>query len=194
MAAMGVEANVRSLDAIRQFRATLIRALDDVSAALASVRQEIGRTLHWIDHDCPAHWQQRVRSGFDQLAEARTQLARRQLMTVAGRHPECIDEKRILRLAKQRLADAQEMIRIVRRWSIQAHRAADEHSSRVGKIEQQLHHDVPRMLALLERILATLESYAALRAPALPEIDGPPGQPAGAPSAATPAAAAGGSP
>ena len=158
---MSPRANVRSLDAIRQFRPSVVRFEDDVTAALTGLRTELNRTLQWLDHDCPAYWQQQIRNGFDSVNEARTQLGRKQMMTVAGRHPDCIDEKKAFARAKQQLEFAQEKLKLCRQWSIKAHRAADEYSSRIGRTEQAIAQGLPRVMAILERIVLALESYTA---------------------------------
>ena len=163
---MSPRANVRSLDAIRYFRPAVLRFEEDVAAALGGLRTELNRTLQWIDHDCPAYWQQQVRSGFDNVAEARTQLTRRSMMTVAGHRPDCIDEKKALSRAKQNLEQAQEKLQLCRQWSIKAHRAADEYNSRIGRVEQALMQSVPRIKVILERVVLALEAYSAVDRPA----------------------------
>jgi hypothetical protein len=157
---MGSRANVRSFDAIRRFRAAVVEAETDLVSVLGALRQEVIRTLEWLDHDRPAHWQQQSRVCSDKLAEARTQLARRQMITVAGHRPECIEEKNELHRAKQRLEHAYEMIRVVRQWSIKAHRKADEYTGQIGRLEQMLLVDIPNMKSLLDRILNALDAYA----------------------------------
>src|SRR5580704_4134685 len=162
---MSPRANVRSLDAVREFRPAVVRFEDDVMAALTGLRTELNRTMQWLDHDCPAYWQHQIRNGFDTVAEARTQLSRKSMMTVAGHRSDCIDEKKALARAKQQLEFAQEKLRVCRQWSIKAHRAADEYNSRIGRAEQTLAHGVPRLMAILERITLALESYTAVERP-----------------------------
>jgi hypothetical protein len=162
---MSPRANVRSLDAVRQFRPAVVRFEDDVMAALTSLRTELNRTMQWLDHDCPAYWQHQIRNGFDTVAEARTQLSRKSMMTVAGHRSECIDEKKALARAKQQLEFAQEKLRVCRQWSLKAHRAADEYNSRIGRAEQTLTQGLPRLMAILERITLALESYTATEKP-----------------------------
>jgi hypothetical protein len=169
---MSPRANVRSLDAIRQFRPAVIRFGDDVTAALTGLRTELNRTLQWLDHDCPTHWQQQVRNGFDKVNEARTQLSRKQMMTIGGRHPDCIEEKKALVRTKQHLELAQEKVKLCRQWSIKAHRAADEYQSRIGRAEQAIVQGIPRMLAILERIVLALEQYTATEGPSRSEPHG----------------------
>jgi hypothetical protein len=157
---MGTRANVRSFDAIRLFRAAVIEAEADLVSVLGQLRQEILRTLEWLDHDRPAHWQHQSRLCSDKLAQARTELARRQMITVAGHRPECIEEKKALRRAKENLEHANQMIQTVRQWSIKAHHKSDEYSCQIGRLEQALLVDIPAMRSLLDRILASLEAYA----------------------------------
>ncbi len=107
--------------------------------------------------------------GFDHVNEARTQLSRKQMMTVGGRHPDCIEEKKALTRAKQQLEMAQEKLKLCRQWSIKAHRAADEYSSRIGRAEQAIAQGLPRIMAILERIVLALESYTASGRPSRSE-------------------------
>jgi hypothetical protein len=162
---MSPRANVRSLDAIRQFRPAVVRFEDDVMSALSGLRTELNRTLQWLDHDCPAYWQQQIRNGFDSVAEARTTLTRKSMMTVAGHRSDCIDEKKALAKAKQQLEFSQQKLQLCRQWSIKAHRAADEYTARIGRAEQSLGQGIPRLMALLERMVLALESYAAVDGP-----------------------------
>jgi exonuclease VII large subunit len=155
-------ANVRSLDSVQRFRPKVAQFEDDLASALTSLRVEISRTLQWIDHDCPSYWQNQVRQGFDRVAEARTQLTRKSMMTVAGHRSECIDEKKALAKAKANLELAQQKIQACRQWSIKAHHAADEYTARVGRVEQHVGKSLPRIKTMLDRMIAALEDYAAV--------------------------------
>ncbi len=159
---MSPRANVRSLDAIREFRPSVRRFEDDVMSALSMLRTELNRTLQWLDHDCPAYWQQQIRNGYDNVNEARTTLSRKSMMTVAGHRSDCIDEKKALAKAKLNLEFADSKLKLCKQWSIKAHRAADEYTARIGRAEQSLGQGIPKMLALLEKMVLALESYASV--------------------------------
>jgi hypothetical protein len=163
-------ANVRSLDSVQRFRPKVAQFEEDLGSALTSLRQEISRTLQWIDHDCPAYWQNQVRQGFDRVAEARTTLMRKQMITVAGHRAECIDEKKALAKAKQNLDIAQEKVQACRQWSIKAHHAADEYTARVGRVEQAVGRGLPRIKMMLDRMIAALESYAQVQRGAVDDL------------------------
>jgi hypothetical protein len=171
---MSPRANVRSLDSVQRFLPKVVKFEEDLGAALTSLRQEINRTLQWLDHDCPNYWQNQVRMGFDRVAEARTTLMRKQMITVAGHRSEAIDEKKALAKAKANLDLAQQKVQACRQWSIKAHHAADEYTARVGRVEQSIGKSLPRIKHMLKRMIMALESYAAVERAALSELDAAP--------------------
>ncbi len=164
-------ANVRSLDSVQRFRPKVAQFEEDLAAALTTLRVEINRTLQWIDHDCPQYWQNQVRTGFDRVAEARTQLTRKSMITVAGHRSECIDEKKALAKAKQNLELAQQKVQACRQWSIKAHHAADEYTARVGRVEQTVGKGLPRIKMMLDRMIAALEDYAQVQRGAASDLN-----------------------
>lgn len=162
---MSSAANVRSLEAIQRFRAALIRFADEANSALSSLRQDLDRTVEWIDHDRPRYWQQRMRMGADKVDQARSALARCRMRTIAGRHPTCVDEQVALRKAKHEIEVARQKVEVVRRWKIKLHQEADEYRGQIGVFEQRLYQELPRMVALLEGMLGALEAYVSVPKP-----------------------------
>ena len=156
---------------MQRFRPKVSQFEEDLAAALTTLRVEINRTLQWIDHDCPQYWQNQVRTGFDRVAEARTQLTRKSMITVAGHRSECIDEKKALAKAKQNLELAQQKVQACRQWSIKAHHAADEYTARVGRVEQMVGKGLPRIKMMLDRMIAALEDYAQLQRGAASDLN-----------------------
>jgi hypothetical protein len=164
-------ANVRSLESVQRFRPKIYQFEEDLEAALTSLRVEVKRTLQWIDHDCPSYWSNQVRLGFDRVAEARTTLMRKQMITVAGHRSEAIDEKKALAKAKQNLELAQQKVQACRQWSIKAHHAADEYTARVGRVEQSVGRGLPRIKMMLDRMIAALEDYAQVARGAVSDLN-----------------------
>jgi hypothetical protein len=163
---MPISANVRSVSSIEDFRGSLGRFQEEAAGTISSLRQEVNRFLDYIEHDRPAFWRQEMRKAFDEVAKARSELNRKQIVTVAGHKAECIEEKQALERAKRRLEMAQQKIEICRQWNTKAHDAADEYNASLGRLDQYLGNEVPKMFALLERILVTLEAYTSTAPPA----------------------------
>jgi hypothetical protein len=157
---MSLSANVRSVEAIRQFRVSVLKFAEEATAAAEMLRQQAHRALEWIDHDRPAFWRNETRRCFDDVAEARSHLAKRQQISVGGRRPACIEEKNTLQKARRRLETATSQNTSVRQWSVKIHRAADIYATRIARLDRILVHDVPQLVALLERIITALEAYA----------------------------------
>lgn len=93
-----------------------------------------------------------------------------------------MEEKQNHELAKRRLREAQEKVETVRRWTFKVRHEVDEYRGRIGQLQQSLDGDLPRMLALLDRMIAALESYVGIRGPqtgAQPAEDIPSAAPSG---------------
>ena len=157
---LATNANVRSLDALRDVRLALIAFRERASSALGSVRSKIDRTRAWLEQDRPIYWAEQERRAYDGGATARVGYETCKLRTVAGRHPECIEEKIALQKAKARLEYCQQKIVTVRRWVIEAGRQSDDYRGRAGALQRLLEEDIPNVLARVSRMIDALEAYA----------------------------------
>lgn len=161
-------AHVRDLDALRDFRAALIRFSEEVVGALQSMQMELQRGFEWIEHDRPAYWTAQTRRAFDRLAAARTALTVCRTRTVAGNKPACIEEKIAVEQAQARLRLCQEKVPEVKRWIVRLHHDADEFRGRMAGLRRLLDFELPQALAQLDRQIAALEAYAELPPPEAP--------------------------
>ncbi|HVW02326.1 MAG TPA: hypothetical protein VHB77_18375 [Planctomycetaceae bacterium] len=159
---MSESANVTSIPAMFEFRASLVKFHEAARVSLDAMRFEVMRSLEWLQHDRGPYWQQKVREGFDDVAQARNQLENCRRKVVAGNRPACIEEQIALRNARMRLQHAQEKVEIVRRWIGQFTQASEEFRGRIGQLGVSVENDVPEMIMLMDRMLASLEAYAGL--------------------------------
>jgi hypothetical protein len=157
---MTTPAHVTSIEALHAFRGALIRFADEATSAVDSLRQEVLRTMEWIEHDRPGYWKQQVKRNFDVVAQARTQLEIAQLRTYEGQGPACIEERKRLSHAKDRLQFAQDQIQVVRHWTIKLQRESDDFRGRTGHLEGILKRDFPMAIGKLQRMVESLDRYA----------------------------------
>ncbi|MFV0445893.1 MAG: hypothetical protein ACK5Q5_20130 [Planctomycetaceae bacterium] len=169
---MSTSANVRSIPAIRDFRAATQVFLEEAVASLDMIRLELQRAFEWIEHERPQYWQMQQRRAFDLVASTRTALETCLMRTVAGRQPSCIEEKQAHAAAKRRLEETRERIERVKRWGIKLHHEANEFRGRVANLGRTLEQDLPQLLALLDRSATILEAYAEISAASPEEIAG----------------------
>ena len=156
-------ADVRSIDAVRDWHAALIDYGDTLSEALAGVELEIRRAHDWLGEQL-SRWQHSIRERQEEVTRARAELAQRKLPTFDGREPDCSVQEKALRLAKAKLEHAEEQVDKCRRWLGRLPKLVDElyvgPSRRLGNFVEG---DLPKALSDLARRVAALESYAQLR-------------------------------
>jgi hypothetical protein len=154
-------ANVRSIEAVRDFRIAMIIFHQNVLDALMTMQEQVYSALQWIENDRPRHWHQQELKAFDQISEARIALeGARMRKSMDDYRPSLIEEKQALKDAKDRLTYCQEKMRIVKAMSLKVRHEADEFRGRMSQLERLLETDIPKMIALLERMLTALEAYA----------------------------------
>lgn len=155
-------ANVLSLDALRDVRLALISFGERTSGALAELRSKIDRTMAWLEQDRPLYWRDQERRAYDGVASARVAYETCKLRTVGGRHPECIEEKVTLQRAKARLEHCKEKIDVVRKWNVEAGRQVDDYRGRAGLLQRLVEDELPNMVATISRMIDSLEAYAEI--------------------------------
>jgi hypothetical protein len=153
-------ANVTSLDALRSFRAALVRFAADVEAALVALELEARRPVEWIEGDRSRYWPQQVRKASEMVSEARLALERSEVRISGEDTKYCYDERKALEQAKRRLELAEEKTRAVRRWRVQMHKESEEFQTQIARFKQYLETDLVRAIAALDRITASLDRYA----------------------------------
>lgn len=157
-------ARVTSIEALKDFRTDLCTFGERARDGLSSVQTEIQRTLDWIE-DQAKHWQREVRRWEEAAAQARAELARRKMIRIGDRAPDCTEQEDILRAALRRLDEAEEKLATTRRWLPHFRRAVDEYQGPARQLAGFLEGEQPRALALLQQKIDALEAYARLAAP-----------------------------
>lgn len=153
-------ANVQSLAAMRDFRVHMLEFQTVGMDVLAALQQQILGFMDWLEHDRPNFWKQYMLQSFDVIAQARSDLERCQMRTVAGHKPTCYEEKLALQAAKKRLETAQEKVEAVRRWCAFCEHEVEEHEGRRASLQRYLEAEFERSMATLLRMISAVEAYA----------------------------------
>ena len=158
-------ANVTSIDSPRQFRAALVRFIDEVEAALVTLEMETHRPMEWIEADRPRYWRQEGRKASEAVAEARVALERCQVRIGGEDARYCYDERKALEKAKRRLVTSEEKVQSLRRWRTELQKAVEELQVQLARAKHYLESDLAKAVAALDRISAALGRYAEQSAP-----------------------------
>jgi hypothetical protein len=166
------QANVKSIEAVHEFRLKLIVFQQQVNDAVMTMQEQIYQALDWIENDRPRHWNKEVLKAYDGIAETRAAKETAQMRKeVAGYRPSLIEEKAALRAAKDRLVWCQKKVEQVKQVSINFRHEIDEFQGRMGQLQLLVESELPKMIALLETMLNALEAYAEVRTKSPDETD-----------------------
>jgi hypothetical protein len=158
---MSESAGVTSIESLQDLRNALCSFRKEAGDALCAVELEVRRAFDWVE-DQGKLWQKEVRVREDEVFQAKQDLSRRKGSRMFGHPPDCTDQEKALHEAEERLWEAQEKTENCRRWVPLLQDAVREYEGPARQVSGLLDVDFARALALLDRKLATLESYAAL--------------------------------
>lgn len=160
------DAHLTNVAALLEFRAALAEFAVGVRGALGDVSIEARRALDWISNDRAAYWRQEARRSSDAVAEAKDQLVNARTFKRVGDYtPSCVEEKKALEKAQRRLEHAERKLEAVKHWSRAARQGVDEFQGPVQQLMAMLDGEIPRAMAVLERMHAALDSYARTSTP-----------------------------
>src|SRR5262245_15708731 len=160
------DARITDVTALADFRAALAEFALAASQSLTDIQLELRRGLDWITGDRGVHWQSEARRSADLVARAKDELVHSRTYKKVGDYtPSCIEEKKAVEMAKRRLEHAEQKVQAVRHWTLAARRAVDEFQGPVQQLMGMIDGDIPRAIALLERMSVALEQYSTVAAP-----------------------------
>ncbi len=183
---MSSQAEVHSIEALRDFRVALSLYAEDTLAALGAVEAEVRRTVQWLQQDRPYYWQEQIKRRREQVASAKSEVFRRQLQKKPDYSPSMSEPMENLRRAEASLQDAEKRLIMVRKWQPMLQQAVLEYHGSVQRIKDLAANDVPRAVYVLTRILETLEAYLQVAPPSAlgpTSVEAQGQQPSAAPSA-----------
>jgi hypothetical protein len=169
---MNRSANVRSLQAIRDFKVAMANFGDDGRNALSSVEMEIRRTRDWLQREQYSYWQTQVKRRTEEVSIARTELHRRRISQQGSDSVSDTEQKENLRLAQRRLDEAERKVALIKKWIPVLDNAIAEYHSAAQPLGDRLTGTFVSSIALLERMVVSIESYLTLAAPEAPPDPG----------------------
>jgi hypothetical protein len=161
-----MSANVQAVSAISEFRSALCTFIVEARQALAAMEMEARRALEYITEDQAQAWSAEVRRGREKVQECKIEIHNtRTFKRIANYTPSCIDEKKALAKAEQRLRVAELKVEAVRHWGRLAEQAFREFQARLAQFISILDGELPKGVATLERMMASLDRYFVVEAP-----------------------------
>lgn len=157
-------ADVRAVDALREWAAALANFRHETEESLAGIQMEIRRGVDWV-HQQLDLWQRAIRDREEDVVQAKAELVARQFPDFSGKMPDTTLQERNLRRAKARFEHAQDQVQVCRKWLTNLPKQIDETYSGAGhRLQTLLDGDVAKGLARLKFQIESLERYTEDRA------------------------------
>ena len=171
------QADVRSIEGIDRFRATLVGFVDAGRAALLEAESDLDRMIIWLDSERMTHWKAQVRRRQELVTRAKSEVYRKQTQSSAkGGRAGDADERRNLRRAEERLEEARRRMMATRTWIRQLERERTLFKASVSPFATTVDHDLPHAVGLLRNMSENLEAYLSMPPPDLGRLVAPPSE------------------
>jgi hypothetical protein len=173
---MAESAKVLSIQALKDFRVSLINFTEEARNALSGVDMELKRMRNWLERDQLSYWQTQVKRRHEAMMMARTELHRRKLSQQGSDAVSDTEQKEALREAQRRLHMAEEKVEVVKRLIPIFHHAMSEYVARATPLSDHLSGGIDKSLGSLAKMIDSLEAYLALAPPPAPASEGASGE------------------
>lgn len=168
---MAERAHVTSVDAIESFRAHLIAYLGKARPLLEDASDEVSRTRQWLESDRRVFWENQVRRRTKILQEAQQAVFSARLSNL--RETTTAEQVAVQR-AKRALNEAEEKLRIVKKWALEFDHRADPLVKQLESLRTMLGNTMPKAVSHLAQVVKTLDAYAGVVPPAGAPVAAPP--------------------
>lgn len=159
-----MSARVYNVDILVDLKNAFLTFTQKGKDALGAVEMDIYRTMDWLG-DQQVYWKSMVRKGEDDVFRAKSELARRKMVRVGDRPADTTEQEKALKKAMEKLEFAQEKLNHTRRWLRNLPEQIDEYKGRAQQLASALDGDLPKIDALLESKIISLQEYLATIAP-----------------------------
>jgi hypothetical protein len=163
---MSTQADVKSIDTLAFMKAAFASFAHESGQAISECEMQGQRAVDWICVDQAAFWKAEVRRMTELVNKAVKDLEYcKAFKKVGNNQPSCIEEKKALEKAKQRLARAEQKAEAVRRWTPLVQQQFRETCVRLVRFREVVDVDCPRSMAILEKMLKALDAYRQVASP-----------------------------
>jgi hypothetical protein len=158
-------ASVQSVDVLWEFRGHLLEFAHIAHQALDMLQVEARRGVDWLTVDRVRYWKNENRKAWDNVSRCKDAIHQAQIQRqIADRIPDCIDEKKALAKAQEYLKLTERKLAALQHWSREVSHAMNEFEGRYSATTSVLDGDIPRAVAVLERLAEHLHEYIKLTA------------------------------
>ncbi|MEI7731624.1 MAG: hypothetical protein WCO56_18765 [Verrucomicrobiota bacterium] len=161
---MSDRARVTSIEAIEDFRSSLIVFLTKARPALDEVADDVLRTRVWLQGEQRLHWEHVVRRKNIELEEAQQALFS---ASIAKLRSVTAAEQMAVHHAKRALVQAEEKLKQVKRWDRDFGSRVEPLAKQLEQLRHFLAIDMAKAVTHLAQVIKTLSDYTDMAPPAM---------------------------
>jgi hypothetical protein len=159
-----IGAKVESTDAVKNFRAALIKFAEMGNTALTSADSDVDRVLGWLERDQTVFWASQVRKRHAEVIRCEEAIReKRMTKNFDGTAKSVVDEMKALQNAKRRKEEAEQKVVAVNKAIHLLRKEAQMYKGRVQKLATTLQGDIPRAVHMIDNMLAHLDQYLSIQ-------------------------------
>ncbi|MDP7009628.1 MAG: hypothetical protein QGI78_08670 [Phycisphaerales bacterium] len=153
-------ANVKSLDALQEFRSALIDFIDKAKRATTTAESEISHMQGWLSNTQLMHWKYAIRKREEKLAQAKSELFRATISQPDNpRGP--TDQVRLVRRRKEEVEHAKKKLHNTQRWGRILEHENHEYRAAMTPLTASLEGELQKAVAKIDNAIVALELYLA---------------------------------
>lgn len=165
---MAGEVKVEDFEAFRQFRAALLKFAQATDLSLSGADSDIQSLRSWLEVEQTTFWVAQRRKRAELVQQAKDAVRQKKLYKDAsGRTPGAVEEEKILAKCMAALEESERKLEAIKKWMPRFARAADLYKGGVARLHGTVGGDIPRAVALLDRLAESLEQYVQIEAPSM---------------------------
>lgn len=168
---MTIQANITSVHVLDEFKAAVIKFVEEGMLALSESESEITRTLDWVQRDCQTYWTKVIRKKQEEVTMCKSALFRKQITPSPNdQRASVVDEKKALQKAIAELEFAEKSLKAAKRWAIELERQYTMYKGAVQPLAAAVERDLPAAALRLSRMARALDEYLRMPSPDLADL------------------------
>lgn len=161
---MAQGAKVDSIDALKTFRAALIKFAEVGNVALTAADSDIDRVQGWLERDQTVYWAGQLRKRHEEVIRCEDAVREKRLTkNFDGTAKSVVDEMKALTVAKRRREEAEQKCATVKKAIQVLRKEGQLYKGRTQRLATSLQGDLPRAVHQIDNMLSHLETYLSLQ-------------------------------
>lgn len=152
--------NVRSIDALDEFRGGLLKLADGWERSTQELRLIVQRVQTHFCQDRPQYWRRQIQLAERSLTEAKDRLSLKQSVVRAGDRVPATEEKQQVQRSERRLRECQQKERLSRSLAIEITQHCDKLLGPLADISEHCESHLPTAATELAALITHLRDYA----------------------------------